>query len=269
MGTHERTYLARIVVQTPDPTVRSPRRYTKYVIQFLMVAPTFLPKIYPVFNFGILSVNMLPIFDWKNGMCQLNVTSKSVHCSTSLQVTQDVIWHSTGWSVGYVTIWCLLRTLRSARLVWTAITDNSFHSPKRPDRIHGQSFSLSLSLWRNSPKWAKAASSLRFLDHAQWHITVGRTRLDEWSAHRKDFCLTTQNNHNRQTYVYTARWIRTRNPRKRSASEPRLRPLGHCVRCPWTTTLLVTETSPRCWSWERVTLCLKNSSVLFQGTALN
>ena len=44
-----------------------------------------------------------------------------------------------------------------------------------------------------------ASSFLRFLDHTQRRITVGRTPLDEWSARRIDLYLTTHNIHNRQT----------------------------------------------------------------------
>ena len=44
-----------------------------------------------------------------------------------------------------------------------------------------------------------AFSFLRFLDHTQRRITVGRTPLDEWSARRRDLYLTTRNNHNRRT----------------------------------------------------------------------
>jgi len=40
--------------------------------------------------------------------------------------------------------------------------------------------------WRNSPHWAKASSFTRFLDHTQRRTTVGRTPLDEWSAHHRD-----------------------------------------------------------------------------------
>jgi hypothetical protein len=36
-----------------------------------------------------------------------------------------------------------------------------------------------------------ASSFLRFRDHTQWHTTVGRTPLDEWSARRRDLYLTT------------------------------------------------------------------------------
>jgi hypothetical protein len=43
-----------------------------------------------------------------------------------------------------------------------------------------------------------ASSFLRFLDHVQRRTTVGRTPLNEWSAHRRDLYLTT---HNRQTSV--------------------------------------------------------------------
>ena len=44
-----------------------------------------------------------------------------------------------------------------------------------------------------------ASSFLRFLDHTQRHITVGRTPLDERSARRRDLYLTTHNTHNRLT----------------------------------------------------------------------
>ena len=40
---------------------------------------------------------------------------------------------------------------------------------------------------------------LMFLDHTQRRITVGRTPLDEWSARRRDFYLTTHDTHNRET----------------------------------------------------------------------
>jgi hypothetical protein len=40
---------------------------------------------------------------------------------------------------------------------------------------------------------------VRYLDHAQWHITVGRTPLAEGSASHRDIYLTTHNTHKRQT----------------------------------------------------------------------
>ena len=39
---------------------------------------------------------------------------------------------------------------------------------------------------------------LIFLNHTQRRTTVGRTPLDEWSARRRDLCLTTHDTHNRQ-----------------------------------------------------------------------
>jgi len=50
-------------------------------------------------------------------------------------------------------------------------------------------------LWRCDP----TLSLSRFQDHTQWRTSVCRTPLDEWSARRRDFYLTTQNTHNRQT----------------------------------------------------------------------
>ena len=55
-----------------------------------------------------------------------------------------------------------------------------------------------VSPWGDSPQWARSSSFLRFLDHTQRHTTLSRTPLDEWSARRRDLCLTTHNTHNRQ-----------------------------------------------------------------------
>ena len=44
---------------------------------------------------------------------------------------------------------------------------------------------------------AVALLFLRFLDRTQWRTTLGRTPLDEWSAHRRDIYLTAHNIHNR------------------------------------------------------------------------
>jgi len=57
------------------------------------------------------------------------------------------------------------------------------------------------------------------------HTTLGRTTLDERSARRRDLNLTTDNTHKRQASC--SHGIRTRNPRKRVAVDPRLRPRGH------------------------------------------
>ena len=54
-------------------------------------------------------------------------------------------------------------------------------------------------LWCSDPMRVMASSFLRILDHTQWCTTVGRTPLDEWLAHRRDFYLTTHNTHSRQT----------------------------------------------------------------------
>jgi hypothetical protein len=70
-------------------------------------------------------------------------------------------------------------------------------------------------LWCDSPQWAEASSSTRFLDHTQRRVTVGRTPLDEWSVRRRNLYLTTNNTHKKSdkklfwTWVYQGRsvWI--------------------------------------------------------------
>jgi hypothetical protein len=46
-------------------------------------------------------------------------------------------------------------------------------------------------LWFCSP--AQAMASRGFFDYTKRHATVGRIPLDEWSARRRDFYLTTHN----------------------------------------------------------------------------
>jgi hypothetical protein len=79
--------------------------------------------------------------------------------------------------------------------------------------------------WLNSPKRARAVSFLRFLDHTQWHTTVGGTPLKGESTRRRDLYLTTQ--HSQEIDIHTPGRIRTRNPSKWVGADPRLRPLGH------------------------------------------
>ena len=70
-----------------------------------------------------------------------------------------------------------------------------------------------LFLWRCGPTRAMASSFLRFLDHTQRRITVGRTPLDERSARHRNLYLTTHNTHNKHTCL---RW--DSNPRSRQES---------------------------------------------------
>jgi hypothetical protein len=56
------------------------------------------------------------------------------------------------------------------------------------------------------------------------HTTLGRTPLDELSARRRDLYLTTHNTHKKHS---CSGGIRTRNPSKRAAAGPCLRPRGH------------------------------------------
>jgi hypothetical protein len=81
-------------------------------------------------------------------------------------------------------------------------------------------------VWLDSPIWTWSSSIRRGFTITIRHTTVGRTPLDEWSARRRNLHLTTHNTHNRQTSMPPG-GIRTRNPSKRAAVDPRLRPHGH------------------------------------------
>ena len=72
--------------------------------------------------------------------------------------------------------------------------------------------------WRCSPTRAMASSFMRFLDHTQRRITVGRTPLDEWSARRRDQYLTTHTTLTTDKHP-CPRW--DSNPRSQQASGPR------------------------------------------------
>jgi hypothetical protein len=62
------------------------------------------------------------------------------------------------------------------------------------------------------------------MTHTHTH-TLGRTPLDEGSARRRDLYLTTHDIHKKHSHASVG--IRTRNPRKRAAADPRLRRRGH------------------------------------------
>jgi hypothetical protein len=66
--------------------------------------------------------------------------------------------------------------------------------------------------------------SSRFHDHTHFrHTTVGRTPLDEGPARRRDLYLTTLTSDRHPA----PGGIRTHDPSKRAAEDPRLRPHGH------------------------------------------
>jgi hypothetical protein len=56
-------------------------------------------------------------------------------------------------------------------------------------------------------------------------MTIVKTPLNESSARRRDLYLTKQ--HSQDKEIQAPDWIRTRNPSKRAAADPHLRPRGH------------------------------------------
>jgi len=79
-----------------------------------------------------------------------------------------------------------------------------------------------------SPKWAKASSLSRIHDHTQTH----RTRYDSSGQviSPTQRPLTDNTQHSQQTDIRAPGGIRTHNPSKRAAADPRLRPRGHSDR---------------------------------------
>ena len=76
------------------------------------------------------------------------------------------------------------------------------------------------------PTRVMTSSFLRSLDHTQRRTTVGRTPLDEWSAHLRDLYLTTHSSHKRQTSIPPVGF----EPTISSGQRPQtlhLRPLGN------------------------------------------
>ena len=67
---------------------------------------------------------------------------------------------------------------------------------------------------------------LMFLDHTQWRTTLGRTPLDEWSAHRRDLYLATHDTHNRQISMPPVGFEPTISAGERPAAVHLLRSLG-------------------------------------------
>jgi len=77
-------------------------------------------------------------------------------------------------------------------------------------------------IWCNSPQWARASSFIRFLDHAKWHTTVGRSPLDEWSVCRWDLWQHTT----LTTDIHAPGGILTHNLSRQAAADLRLRKRG-------------------------------------------
>ena len=61
--------------------------------------------------------------------------------------------------------------------------------------------------------------------HSIRHTALGRNPLDKWSAQRRDPNLITHNTH--KTHIHDPGVIRTHNPSKHAATDPRLRLHSH------------------------------------------
>ena len=80
-------------------------------------------------------------------------------------------------------------------------------------------------LWQNSPTGAQASPLLRLHDHTQTHHTwLDSPRRGIGPSQRP---LPDSTQHSQETDIHAPGGIRTRNPSKRAAADPPLRPRGH------------------------------------------
>jgi len=109
------------------------------------------------------------------------------------------------------------------------------------------------------------------------HPTLSRTPLDEWQASRRDLFLTTQPP---TKEFHTASGIRTHDPCKRAAADPRLKPRGHwdwlsaylpdVIRQTFSLpeywnifTKFCAENVSFFWKWKMVQFCIPHTSLEF------
>jgi len=83
--------------------------------------------------------------------------------------------------------------------------------------------------WRDSPRWARASSFARFLDHTQRHATSVRLF---WTSDQLVADTSTSQHSTHTTNIHAPGWIRIHNLSRRAATDLRLRPRGHWDRQP-------------------------------------
>jgi hypothetical protein len=101
---------------------------------------------------------------------------------------------------------------------------------------------MKIILWPDSPTGHGPPHYRGFMITIR-HNTLGWTPLDEWSACRRDLYLTTH--HFEEEDVHAPGGIRTRNPSKRTAADPCLRPHSYCDRRLFQDTSITTCTCKR------------------------
>jgi len=98
--------------------------------------------------------------------------------------------HRVQWKNNYdIVSICRLCMLESSQIIITLRVLTKIRNVRQTQKYY--CLFCFCFLWRCGPMRAMASSFLRFLDHIQRRITVGRTPLDEWSARRRDLYLTT------------------------------------------------------------------------------
>ena len=162
-------------------------------------------------------VNALPLFSIFLGLLRLGIGESHVSPRR-----EDYVFVTGGKTIAFTRVpWCWM-TFEGETTAITSVqrASHQVHLQYRVTWLAGKNHKVRLQhsdrsrsvtrarircffslLWRNGPTRTKPALFLRSLDYTQWHRTVGRTPLDEGSARRRDFYLTTHYTHKRQTSI--------------------------------------------------------------------
>jgi hypothetical protein len=106
--------------------------------------------------------------------------------------------------------------------IWV-LTKHTQHNPIPHFQIVRASEEGSLFLWGNSPHWVRVSSLPRLHEHTQQYHT-------RWDSSGREISPTQRplpDNTALKTDIHAPSGIQTRNPSKRAATDPPLRPRGH------------------------------------------
>jgi len=118
-----------------------------------------------------------------------------------------------------------LHLLFSLELKYWFFCEERIHKTHTHTHTEQTSYMYFFLPWRKSPSGPRPTHYRGFMITLR-HTTLHRTPLDEWSARGRDLYVT-KNTHKRPTAMPPG-GIRTHNPSKRGAADPRLSP-----RCHW------------------------------------
>ena len=122
--------------------------------------------------------------------------------------------------IGFIWLWGLVNTVVIFKVILFTFVARGITKPYGP---YLTIFCGEGDLWCFAPITCNGLPLLGFTITLIGLTTVGRTPLDNSSARRRDLCLTTHNNHNRQTSIPQVRC----KPTIPASEPPQVRALDH------------------------------------------